>query len=118
MITVCLKNFILEDRIRIINEQDQIRIKATGHSGSGIRGTDIVCSAVSAVIQTSVIAITKVAGLHQNIDQKEGYIESVIFHRNAGIRNISDLTVILHTMIIGLEEIMRSFPGSVEIIFE
>lgn len=118
MITVYLKNFILEDRIRIINEQDEISIKTVGHSGSGVKGSDIVCSAVSAIIQTSVIAITKVAGLHQKIEQKDGYLESVIFCRNAGISKMSGLTTILHTMILGLEEIMRSYPDSVEIIYE
>lgn len=118
MITVYLKNIRLEDRIRIINDRDEIGIKVEGHSGSGVKGTDIVCSAVSAIIQTSVIAITRVAGIHQKIEQRDGYLESIIFHRNSGIPNISRLITILYTMIIGLEEIIQSNPDSVEIIYE
>ncbi len=44
----------------IKNKQDIISIEATGHSGYAEEGSDIVCSAVSTLMQNLAIGLTEV----------------------------------------------------------
>ncbi|MDY6935730.1 MAG: ribosomal-processing cysteine protease Prp [Spirochaetota bacterium] len=118
MIKVYLKNVVLEDGVIINKDNSEVGIKAYGHSGFDKKGSDIVCSAISAIIQTSILAVTKVANIHQEIVQGDGILESSIHIGEAGRTNLFALGVILNTMIIGLKEIINHYPDALEIIFE
>ncbi len=89
-----------------------------GHSGWGQKGSDIVCSAVSAIIQTAVVAITEVAKIHQEVVQRDGYLESTISTDDAESAGLNALKIILDTMLVGLNGIMDNYPETVEVIFE
>ena len=117
MIKVFLKNFIQENGIQF-KSSDELRIRVEGHSGYGQKGSDIVCSAVSATIQTTIVSITKIAKIHQNIVQRNGFLESSISIKDAKLDNLNALNIILNTMMVGLQCIMDNYPDALEIIFE
>ena len=52
--------------------------KISGHSGYGIRGTDIVCSAVSALGQTAILGLLKVGRLKWTIELTRDILHAVL----------------------------------------
>ena len=118
MIKVYLKNLIFEDEILVSKRKGEISITIEGHSGFGEKGSDIVCSAISAVAQTCIVAIARVAKIHQKIEQRDGYLKSTISTKGVRSSRRIALRTILSTMMVGLREIMDNYPDSVEIIFE
>lgn len=89
-------------------------VRVDGHSGFGKKGGDVVCAGISAIVQTAVIAVTRVAGLRQDVIQRDGYLESKIGVPVSTLERDA-LRIILHTMVIGVEEIEKAYPGSVKI---
>ena len=118
MIKVYLTNLIPDQRIKFVGNTDDISIEVKGHSGFAARGADIVCSAASALILTSVIAVSEIAEIRQIIDQRDGYLKSIISLRDVKQKKIDTLEIIINTMIIGLREIINNHPDSIEINFK
>ena len=88
----------------------EISFSVEGHAGLDQKGSDIVCAAVSVLVQTAVIAIHRIAGIHQRIEQREGFLKSVLEIDEDGDERIEMLQIILATMIIGLDEIVKVYP--------
>jgi uncharacterized protein len=118
VIELYLINIFKEDTVLKAGSGKYIIIKATGHAGFGKKNIDIVCAGISAIIQTAVIAITKVAGISQNIKQKDGFLESAIKMNKLEPSVLNDLIVIISTMLAGLEEIINIYPEALKINFE
>ncbi|MCU0822911.1 MAG: ribosomal-processing cysteine protease Prp [Spirochaetes bacterium] len=118
MIRVCLKNFEFRGDLKVKQNSRECGVIIEGHSGQGKKGADIVCYAVSAVVQTAVAAITRIADIHQDIIQKEGYLESSIYLNNLDDKKNEALHIILNTMIVGLKLIDENYPKTIEIIIE
>lgn len=58
----------------IYSDDDRIcGFSAEGHSGAGRKGRDIVCSAVSALILTTILGITECLRITAVLEQEEGY---------------------------------------------
>jgi uncharacterized protein len=118
VIEIYLSNLIHDGRGIKAGSGKDIKVKVTGHAGFGKVGTDIVCAAVSAVVQTSIISITKVARVRQKIKQKQGFLESVINISKLDESDLNNLIIIINTMLTGLEEILTYYPGALIINFE
>ncbi|HDP79635.1 MAG TPA: ribosomal-processing cysteine protease Prp [Spirochaetes bacterium] len=89
-----------------------------GHAGFGAEGSDIVCAGVSAVVQTALAGITGVALIPQRVRQEKGFLETRIETGGRMPGELEKLEVILHTMLLGLREIEKAYPGSVEMVFD
>ncbi|HAL73983.1 MAG TPA: ribosomal-processing cysteine protease Prp [Clostridiales bacterium] len=50
------------------------RFTATGHSGYGEQGADIICAAVSAIAQTTIGSLQDLAGLSPDFALEDGHI--------------------------------------------
>ena len=55
-----------------------VGFEVSGHSGYSERGKDIVCAAVSAIVQTAVIGLTEVLGIKVDYRQKAGEARCII----------------------------------------
>lgn len=75
----------------------------------------MVCAGISAVAQTALVGITKVAGIRQDLRQGEGFLESIIELPGIDDARRMSLDVIVDTMLAGLEEIEKEHPGSLSI---
>ena len=90
-------------------------LRVEGHSGAGAKGNDVVCAGISAVTQTALVGITKVAGIRQELGHGEGLLESKIELVGLDDMQRMSLDVIVNTMLAGLEEIEKEHPGSLSI---
>ena len=94
------------------NELTGFRVK--GHALYAPHGEDIVCSAVSVLTQTALLALKELACADLNVKIAEGnMICSVIPSDDAGVREKSSL--ILANMVLGLRETEKSYPGFLKI---
>ena len=96
-------------------ENKRLMLRVEGHSGFGASGNDVVCAGISAVTQTALVGITKVAGIRQDLSHGEGFLESKIELAGLDDTQRMSLDVIVDTMLAGLEEIEKEHPGSLSI---
>jgi uncharacterized protein YsxB (DUF464 family) len=87
--------------------------EVSGHAGAAQYGKDIVCAAVSAVTQTAVEGLRKVAGLSPAvvIDDDSGFLSADL---GPDLTN-GDAQTILATMLVGLRAIAKDNPRYVRI---
>ncbi len=86
-------------------------MKVNGHGG-GVKGEDIVCSAVSALMQTALSGL-----LHYGEDDviskmREGEM-LIRIKEDASDEHREIFTIILSTLYLGLENIRRKYPEKI-----
>jgi uncharacterized protein YsxB (DUF464 family) len=92
------------------------RVICDGHTGYGVSGEDIVCAALSSIVQTAVLGLVTVAAV--NIDLKrndgEGYIEFTLPDGiNETKRGKAD--AILDTMLLGVSDLYEGYSDFIEL---
>lgn len=118
MIEIYFRNIRFDDELLLDRSSGEIAFKVLGHSEFGVKGSDIVCAAVAVLVQTSVIAINRVARVNQRIEQEEGFLKSVIDINRVKTGRLEALRNIIATMILGLNEVAEAYPGRVKIYYE
>jgi len=107
-------------RITVYRQGRDIHGFATeGHAESAPEGQDIVCAAVSAIVQTAVFGLSQIAGLTMECDLDPGN-DRVTRTLPTGLRQKNeqvyhDAQVILATMIVGLTSIAHDHSEFVSI---
>lgn len=91
--------------------------KVTGHSGYDTRGKDIVCSAVSALTQTALLGLLKVAEVDVDYKIDEGYLECSLAGRLTDSERIM-ADAIFGTLYEGLKSIKESYINYIDIVEE
>ena len=95
--------------ITVTIERDSQGIRAIrvhGHAGYAEYGKDIVCAAVSAVVQTALIGVERVAGCRVRRNDGPGLIEARMERPAEGLTDRwAEAQAILETMTLGLKEI-------------
>jgi uncharacterized protein len=118
VIDLYINNLIKDEAGLKAGKGKSIQIKAEGHAGFGSKGNDIVCAAASAVIQTAIVSVSRVALVQQNVKQKQGFLQSVISIDKLETKKLENLLIILDTMLTGLDEIIRQYPEALRINFK
>lgn len=88
-------------------------IKVLGHTGYATSGTDIVCAAISVLVQTLEIGLGDVAGLQVKsvVDAASAFIEL-----HWGIENSERVSILTEAIFKALEEISRSYSNNVKFV--
>ena len=86
----------------------------SGHADCSPRGSDIVCSAVSTLAQTAVLALQSVAGVTPHWSRQEGMLECIIPSDLCQDSSEKAQTV-LKTIITGIENIAQHYPQHVTV---
>lgn len=88
-----------------------------GHSDYAVYGSDIVCSAVSALTQTAVMGLQDIAGISVNYSIEEGFLncEIPIIHERDKLLKTN---AILDTMILGLTNIEKNYSSYIYIVIK
>jgi uncharacterized protein len=88
-----------------------VRITVTGHAGFAHAGEDIVCAAVSALVQTAANGVSAYCGAVAQVhDEPDGdYVLGVPGGGGAKAQ------AVLETTVAGLRAIARSYPGHVSL---
>ena len=89
--------------------------QSKGHAGYGMRGTDVVCASVSALIINTVNSIEKLT--KDTVDEEVNYKKATIHFRIIG--DVShDSELLLNALELGVAEISREYPGNVSIKYQ
>ena len=92
-----------------------VGFEAKGHSGHGEAGTDIVCSAVSALTTAAANGITEILHLPAIIQTADGWLYVMLEGQVAGAE-LEKARIILDTMALGLRSIAETYSDSLKII--
>lgn len=87
-----------------------------GHTGYGVEGEDIICAALSSIVQTALLGLLEYAGINVDYDRDidKGYLKIAIS---------SDITTeqrkaadaILETMLLGISDLYQGFSDFIEL---
>jgi len=87
-----------------------ISVSCTGHTGASVQGEDVVCAALSSVVQTALLGLFQVAGINckNTRDDEEGIL---IFKLPPDLteKQRHDADVILETMLCGVSDLAEGF---------
>ncbi|WP_082344122.1 ribosomal-processing cysteine protease Prp [Sulfobacillus thermosulfidooxidans] len=84
-------------------------ITITGHAGQGPYGHDIVCAAVSALSETLVLGLTRIAPITMDYHLDEGDL-SMVFHEDPS----EAAQAIIDTFCLGLQDLANTEPKFVQ----
>ncbi len=104
-------------KITIKKNQDNIlSVVCDGHTGYGVEGEDIVCSAISSIVQTAALGIMMVAFVNAEIkrDDKNAYFE-IILPKKLSDEQMHDCQVILKTMLCGISDLREEYSDFIEL---
>lgn len=91
-------------------------VECLGHSGYAEEGQDIVCAAISSVIQTAVLGLFQVAGINveYTVDEQKGYLKAVV-PKSVSEKQAHDADVILRTAYLGASDLYETFSDFIEL---
>lgn len=89
-----------------------VRVTASGHSGLARSGNDVLCAAVSTLVQTAYLAIDDIVGnVAYERDDDKAYFEFSV--PMLGDRH--DVDVILRAMSVGLRDLSSGYPQNLKL---
>ncbi len=86
--------------------EDIVKVECSGHSGYASAGEDIICSAISAITQTALLALLDLSNERVAYQRKDGYLCfecPTPISREQGIKQ----QAILRAMYLGIEDIQK-----------
>ena len=92
------------------------KIVCDGHTNYGERGEDIVCSALSSIVQTALMGILMVAGVNAKTERNDekGFL-SIEIPSNISKEQQHDCDVILNTLMLGISDLNEGFSDFIEL---
>ncbi len=103
-------------KVEVVKEHGHIvSLKADGHTGYGVEGEDIVCAALSSIIQTALLGLLQAAGINVKFSRNDGdgFIEFHLPELNEKLRRDADM--ILDTMLLGIADLYESYSDFIEL---
>ena len=103
--------------VKVVRNRGKIQsVSCKGHTDYGVEGEDIVCAAVSTVVQVGLLGLLKVAGIEVEFDRcaEDGVLEFSL-PSNLTEKQAHDAEVILSTMWEGLKDLHEGFSDFIEL---
>lgn len=103
--------------VKIIRENGRItEVLCDGHTDYGEEGEDIVCAALSSVVQTAVLGLMKVAGINVSYKtiEKSGSLELKL-PKNLSEKDRNNADMILETMLCGIADLNEGFSRYIKL---
>lgn len=90
-----------------------VKLSASGHSGLAESGSDILCAAVSALVQTAYLAVKDIgAEVKMFRDEKNARFEFTVLKDDA---HAHDVDVIIRAALIGLKDLSSGYPHNIKL---
>ncbi|MBE5731254.1 MAG: ribosomal-processing cysteine protease Prp [Clostridiales bacterium] len=102
--------------VEIVRKQGHIvSLSADGHTGYGVEGEDIVCAALSSIIQTALLGLMQVAGVAVKFTRRDddGFLEFTLPMLSEQTRRDADM--ILDTMLLGISDLYETYSDFIEL---
>ncbi len=96
--------------------EDFVRITSEGHTGYACQGEDIVCAALSALVQGAALGIMQVVGVKADyrVDQNKGSL-SLALPKNLGKDKQHDCNVIIKTLLASVSDLQKGYSEYIEV---
>lgn len=90
-------------------------VECDGHTDYGAEGEDIVCAALSSIVQTAVLGLMQVAGIqvHLQWNADKGYLRLQLPPLDEQVRHDADM--ILETMLCGIADLYEGYSDFIEL---
>lgn len=100
----------------IKSKQNIITIEATGHSGYGETGTDIVCSAVSTLTENLINSLIEIVKVEPNfvIDEEIPHLR-VSLNENLDKNLMKDCQILMRSTVLGLKNVANGYSKFIKI---
>ena len=98
-------------------ESGKIRsVECDGHTGYGEEGEDIVCAALSSIVQTALLGLFGVAEINVQVTRSDadGYLKMVL-PQNLDSIQADRAEVILRTMLLGIRDLHEGYSDFIEL---
>lgn len=84
------------------------RAKISGHSGYSVRGSDIICAAVSTISQGILCGIEEVLKCDVTVDEdKDGELDFTVYPQMC---KVHDCQLMMSTLVWSLKDIAEQYP--------
>lgn len=92
-----------------------VSLSADGHTGYGVEGEDILCAALSSIIQTALLGLMQVAGIQVDYlrSDENGTLSFALPELTDDKRRDADM--ILGTCVAGIEDLYLNYSDFIEI---
>ncbi len=103
--------------VKVVRNSGKIRsVECDGHTGYGVEGEDIVCAALSSIIQTALLGLLQVAGIAVEFErQDEDGVLKFSLPDNLTPTEAHDADIILSTMWAGVKDLHEGFSDFIEL---
>ncbi len=93
-----------------------VSVECDGHTNYGEKGEDIVCAALSSVVQTATLGLMSVVGINLQYErnEKRGYMKIVMPENLTELEQIK-ADAILDTMLCGISDLNEGFSDFIEL---
>ena len=96
--------------------EDFVRIESEGHTGYANSGEDIVCAAISALLQGAALGVLKVASVkaEYRVNEEKGSL-ILALPRDLGAQARHDCGVILSTLYLSLKDLAEGYSEYIQV---
>ncbi len=101
--------------IFVIRNNNIISIESNGHAEYSEHGNDIVCAAVSILLQNSINSIEKFVGYEPNVIIRDGYLKAE-FNQEIDNESIKYQNILLQSALLGLIGIQDEYKNYIKVI--
>ena len=98
----------------LCDHDDPVGFHVTGHAEQGAYGEDLVCAAVSAIVQTAILGITDVLELDCGVSVEDGDAYCIIDQNTPQLKK-DQASVVFRTMEKGIRSIQSLHKGTLRI---
>ena len=93
-----------------------VAVTASGHTGYGESGEDIVCAGISTLIQSALLGLLQVAQINvkYTVNEQEGSLKFTL-PENLTDAERHDADVILNTMLCGLQDFYTEYSDYINL---
>lgn len=93
-----------------------VKVEANGHSGYNTKGNDVLCAGISAIIQTAVLGILKIAKIDtvEYETNENGYLILNLPNKLSAEQQ-TKTDCILETMLLGLKDLKEGYSNYINL---
>jgi len=101
-----------------LNDDNRVcSFEISGHARYAQKGEDIVCSAVSAVVLTTILGIEEILELKAGLEQEDGYTYFCL-PSEMEARDEDRALLLLDTLVAGIKKIAQQYRRNISILIE
>lgn len=93
-----------------------VSVECDGHTGYGMEGEDVVCAALSSIVQTALLGLLQVVGVNvgYTTDEKRGYLKMTL-PDDLDKNRRHECDIVLNTMLLGVADLNQGFSDFVNL---